>query len=111
MICSQESPLVKCLNDFVETHPGTRLGNVFGRPVAFAGHRVFAEIKDGVINCYLPLKLTKSLFKGGLRIRCGRRRGWIVLVGTVEDHSLMLQLLLEMAATYVTTNHQILPYR
>jgi len=110
MIYSQGSPGVKCLNDFVETHPGTRLGNVFGRPVAFVGHRAFAEIKDGTVNFCLPLKQTKSLFKGGLRIRCSRRRGWIVVTGALEDHNLMLQLLLERAVTYVVTNNQTLRY-
>ena len=109
MVRPPAAALVRCLISFVETHPGTRFGTLFGRPAAFAGRRVFAQVTNAGLSCCLPGELARRPRKAGGRLRQGRRRGWVVVTGARGDDDLAAHALLEVAAAHVATNHPILP--
>ena len=103
MVRPQAAALVRCLSRFVDTHPGTRFGTVFGRPAAFAGRRVFAEVTTEGMSCRLPPDLVRRSRGVRGRLRPGRRRGWVVVTGDDADPDRAVHAVLEVAAAYAAT--------
>lgn len=67
--------LADYLAAFVESHRGLRTGRLFGRPVAYAGRRVFASAyQDGIAAKLPPDVLHVALEKGAAKWK----RGWVI---------------------------------
>ena len=111
MASHRPAVFVQCLTDFVETQPGTRFGTVFGRPAAFAGHQVFAEVTVERVSCCLPPEVVARSRRLGRLLRVGHGRGWVVVTGVRADRGLSVHALLEVAAAHVATTHRPPPHR
>ena len=78
----------KFLDDFVAAHRGTRVGQLFGQPAAFAGRRVFARVSRRGLEYRVP------------RVPPARRHrqkptsGWILVrPATDRDYTTLVPLL------------------
>ena len=106
------------LGEFIEEHPGTRRGTMFGVPAGYAGRRLFAcVVEDGII-VRLPqdvaareLKGCGTRFDGPALSRAGGRGGktsrpgplgtWVMYRPRTMTGARRLAPLLELAARHV----------
>ena len=104
MTTDQRGGFAKLLSAFVDAHPGTRRGQLFGRLAVFAGPRPFAEITDDGLACRVPTRLARDCCPGR-RFRSDGRPGWVVVSpgpGPEADVA-GVATLLELAAANVAT--------
>ena len=99
MTRQQHVTLARFLLQFVETHPGTRFGQMFGHPAAFAGTRAFAEVTSEGLSCRLPREAIGRGFPVRARLRPGPHWGWFV----ITDPGVGSGTLLEIAAFHAAT--------
>ena len=98
----QRSAFSRFLADFVETHPGTRIGSLFGRPAAFAGARVFATVTADGLDCRIPHTRVPRGTSDRL-MRSGSRPDWVTVSWAPAVSDAPLVLLLEASAAYVSS--------
>ena len=106
MTHDQKNRLAHFLQSFIEAHPGTRFGQLFGRCAAFAGVRVFAEITDSGLARRVQARLVPESMCSQLRLRSVRRFGWVVVSPDQckqEKNLISLVSLLELAVAHVAT--------
>ena len=106
MTHDERNGLALFLRSFIETHPGTRCGQLFGRCAAFVGVRVFAEITDSGLACRLQARLVPESMRSQLKLRSVRRFEWVVVSPdqwNQEKNLTSLVSLLELAVAHVAT--------
>ena len=101
MPVSRGDAALQFLSEFVDHHPGLRLGKAFGMPAAFAGRLIFACAYRGEIACRLSRDDLPPDLKR--RARPFRPRGrdsrtWVVLSPNTAAGRRDAARLLEMAA-------------
>ncbi len=103
MTDGQRARLTRLLLAFIDAHPGTRRGQLFGRPAAFAGSRPFAEITDTGLACRVPAETVRGRDQTGLLFRPDRRPGWVLVSAELHrlDDVARVTTMLERAATGV----------
>ena len=105
MTNEQRASLARLLSGFIDAHPGTRRGQFFGRPAAFAGAKPFAEITDMGLACRVPARVARDHCSGRRRFRSDRRPGWVVVSAEFRGEDVAgLTALLEFAAVNVATS-------
>ena len=100
----QRETLTQFLASFVEAHPGTRRGQLFGRPAAFAGVKAFAKITDRGLACRVPVSTARenNFYGPGSLPNAGQ--GWIVIPAEqigLGGAVVRLEMLLEHAVANV----------
>ena len=100
MTRQQHLTLARFLSEFVETHPGTRFGRLFGRPAAFVGTGVFADVTNEGLRCRLPREVAGRGSPVRARLHSGPYRGWLVITA---DAVVRTSPLLELSAMYAAT--------
>ena len=106
MTHDERNGLAHFLRSFIETHPGTRCGQLFGRCAAFVGVRMFAEITDSGLACRLQARLVPVNMYSQLKLRSVRRFEWVVVLPdqwNQEKNLTSLVSLLELAVAHVAT--------
>lgn len=103
MSASDRRHLEALLSEFVAAHRGLRMGRLFGRPAAYAGRRVFAQIVDGGVAVKLPRAAEEAAVRVGLarsapRVR--RQAGWTTLAAAQPATVAKLGSFLEIAARH-----------
>ena len=105
MTNEQRASLARLLSGFIDAHSGTRRGQFFGRPAAFAGAKPFAEITDMGLACRVPARVARDHCSGRRRFRSDRRPGWVVVPAEFRGEDVAgLPALLELAAVNVATS-------
>ena len=94
---SWRTDLAGYLAAFVESHRGLRSGRLFGRPVAYAGRRVFASACEDGIAARLPPDASRAALRRGA---VKWKRGWVIF--PLEDASAAERIgpFLEVAARH-----------
>jgi hypothetical protein len=94
---SWRSDLAGYLAAFVASHRGLRSGRLFGRPVAYAGRRVFASAcEDGIAAKLPPDALNAALERGAAKWK----RGWVIFRFTDTSAAHRIGPFLEVAARH-----------
>ncbi len=75
----RQGALDRLLGAFVEAHPGTRRGYLFGRPAAYAGSRAFAEVTSHGLACRVPGRAIRERSLDTALFRPEGRPGWVVI--------------------------------
>ena len=106
MTHQQRVRLAQRLSSFVDAHRGTRRGQLFGRPAAFAGVRVFAEITDdGFLACRLSATVARRSVQAGTWLHPASRPGWVVSADRIANGP--VDRLLELAAANVASEGRL----
>ena len=105
MTSDQRGRLTQLLSAFVDAHPGTRRGYLFGRPAMFAGAKPFAEITDVGLACRVSVPVARANRLGGRLVRSDRRAGWVIVSAACswDAAAARVTALLELAAANVAT--------
>ena len=109
MTADQRGRMAKVLSAFVDAHPGTRRGQLFGRLAAFAGPRPFAEITDRGLACRVTGRLARDSGAGRALFLPDSRPGWVVFSPDVwrDADVVVLTTLLERAAANVAVGESL----
>ena len=98
------------LGEFIEEHPGTRRGTMFGAPAGYAGRRLFACVIEDGIMVRLPQDVAARELKGrgtwfngsgGKTSRPGSLGTWVMYRPRTVTDARRLTPLLELAARNV----------
>lgn len=103
---AEQGNLRRLLRAFVDAHPGTRRGQLFGRPAAYAGTRPFAEITGAGLACRLsPQHVRERGWSTGV-FRPDRRPGWVIVSNEALAPAQMAQVTtaLELAVREATVS-------
>ena len=93
---------MQLLVEFVEAHPGLRVGSLFGDP-AIAGSRVCARLTSGGLECRLPYDQVPNRAARRLAQRTAHNNWVVVMSMPVGGHRALVQLL-EYSISHTTAS-------
>lgn len=105
MTDNQPGRLTGLLAAFIEAHPGTRRGHLFGCPAAYAGRRAFAEMTGAGLACRVSIRTIRDRRWSGGLFRPDGRSGWVVVSKALLDAGEVAKVttVLELAAIDAAT--------
>jgi hypothetical protein len=93
------------LGEFIDQHPGVRLGRMFGMPAGYVGRRLFACVMEEGLLVRLPDEIARRELKGQAKPfsrRSGRPLGsWVIYRPRTSVAAQRLTRILEVAARNV----------